>query len=171
MRFVYLPDTMLRKAEKRRFLHTLFVLILFLPVTGFAQTKTFIQKFRPLADSLSLEYGIPSAIILGVAIIESSSGTSKNCRMLNNYFGIVGRNSLKSKGKKSRYKEYPNATASFVHFCKLMQSKKFYKKLYGNEHYKLWTKAISAHGYSEVPAVWQQRINDVIRKNKLSFTP
>jgi flagellum-specific peptidoglycan hydrolase FlgJ len=162
---------MLRKANKRRYLHFLFVLILSLPVAGFAQTKTFIQKFRPLADSLSLEYGIPSAIILGVAIIESASGTSKNCRQLNNYFGIEGGNELKKVGRKSRYKQYPDATASFVHFCKLVRSKKYYKKLYGNEHYKLWTAAMSKHGYSEVPAVWQQRVNDVIRKNRLSFTP
>jgi len=162
---------MLRKANKKRFLHILFVLILSLPVAGFAQTKTFIQKFKPLADSLSREYGIPTAIILGVSIIESSSGTSKNCKLLNNYFGMEGKNELKKKGKKSRYRAYPDARASFLHFCKVISKKKYYKKLKGNMHYKLWTASMSAHGYSEVPAVWQQRINEVIRKNKLSTTP
>jgi flagellum-specific peptidoglycan hydrolase FlgJ len=157
------------KAKKNLFLHILALLILTLPVTGFAQTKAFIHKFRPLADSLSAEYEIPSAIILGIAIIESSAGTSKNCRMLNNYFGIVGDNKMKK--NKSRYKQYPDATSSFVHFCKVISKKKYYKKIRGNEHYKLWTSEMSKHGYSEVPAVWQQRINDVIRKNKLSTTP
>ena len=160
-----------RKAYRKRFLHILFVLILSLPVAGFAQTRTFIQKFKPLADSLSLKFGIPTAIILGVSIVESSCGTSKNCKILNNYFGIEGKNELKKKGKKSRYKAYADARASFVHFCKVISKKKYYKKLKGNMHYKLWTASMSAHGYSEVPAVWQHRINDVIRKNKLSTTP
>lgn len=159
------------KPNTNRFLHILLILILSLPIAGFAQSKSFIQKFRPLADSLSQEYGIPAAIILGVSIVESSSGTSKNCRLLNNYFGVVGKNDLKSKGKKSRYKQYPDATASFVHFCKVIAKKKFYKKLKGNMHYKLWTSHISSNGYSEVPAVWQSRVNEVIRVNKLSSTP
>ena len=37
--------------------------------------------------------------------------------------------------------------------------------------YKLWTEAMSQHGYSEVPDIWKQRINDAIRKNKLAVTP
>ena len=159
------------KLNKKRFLHILLVLIFSLPIAGFAQTKSFVQKFRPLADSLSKEYGIPSAIILGVAIVESSSGTSKNCKLLNNYFGIVGKNDLKQIGKKSRYKQYPDAFSSFEHFCKVLSKKKYYKQLKGNMHYKLWTLHISKSGYSEIPAVWQQRVNEVIRANKLSTTP
>lgn len=159
------------KLNKKRFLHILLVLIFSLPIAGFAQSKSFVQKFRPLADSLSKEYGIPSAIILGVAIVESSSGTSKNCKLLNNYFGIVGKNNLKQIGKKSRYKQYPDALSSFEHFCKVLSKKKYYKQLKGNMHYKLWTLHISKSGYSEIPAVWQQRVNEVIRANKLSTTP
>ena len=159
------------KLNKKRFLHILLVLIFSLPIAGFAQTKSFVQKFRPLADSLSKEYGIPSAIILGVAIVESSSGTSKNCKLLNNYFGIVGKNDLKKIGKKSRYKQYPDAQSSFEHFCKVLAKQKYYKQLKGNMHYKLWTLHISKSGYSEIPAVWQQRVNEVIRANKLSTTP
>jgi Bax protein len=160
---------MLMKTHKKRFLHIVALLILSLPITGFAQTKAYIQKFRPLADSLAAEYEIPVAIILGISIIESSAGTSKNCGQLNNYFGIVGDNKMKK--NKSRYKQYPDALSSFVHFCKVISKKKYYKKLKGIQNYKLWTAEMSKHGYSEVPAVWQQRINDVIRKNKLSSTP
>ena len=162
---------MLRNPNKKRLLHILVILLLSLPVSGFGQTKTFIQKFRPLADSLSMEYGIPASVILGVSIIESSAGTSKNCKLLNNYFGIVGKNELHKVGKKSRYRQYPDATASFVHFCKVLSNKKYYKKLKGNMDYRLWTASMSQHGYSEVPAIWQQRINDAIRKHKLSTTP
>ena len=139
--------------------------------TGFGQSRTFVAKFKPLADSLSGEYGIPTAIILGVSMIESGSGTSLNCKRLNNYFGIEGKNDLKkTKGKKSRYKQYPDATASFVHFCKLLAKKKYYKKLKGNMNYRLWTDAMSKAHYSEVPEVWRERVNAAIKKNKLSGT-
>ncbi len=136
---------------------------------GFAQSRSFVKKFQPLADSLSADYGIPSAVILGVSMIESGSGASRNCKLLNNYFGIKGKNKLT--GVKSSYKQYPDATASFVHFCHVIKKKKFYKKLKGNMDYKLWVDAISKAAYSEVPDIWKQRVSDAIRKNKLSNTP
>ena len=137
--------------------------------SGFAQSRSFVKKFQPLADSLSADYGIPSAVILGVSMIESGSGTSRNCKLLNNYFGIKGKNKLK-KGIVSSYKQYSDATESFAHFCKVIKKKKFYKKLKGNMDYKLWIDAISKAGYSEVPAIWKQRVSDAIRKNKLNAT-
>ena len=138
--------------------------------TGWSQ-KAFIQQYRPLADSLSTEYGVPASVILGVAIVESGSGTSRNSKLLNNFFGIVGKNDLqKTKGIKSRYKQYPNATASFADFCKLQSRKKYYTKLKGNMDYKVWLEAISKSGYSEAPATWKQRVGDAIKKNKLSAT-
>lgn len=148
----------------------LFMLILLSVIfsNSFAQTK-FVKKFRLLADSLSTEYGIPASVILGVSILESSSGTSRNCKLLNNYFGIVGKNKLfKTKGIKTRYKQYDDATSSFIDFCHVIKKKKFYKILKGNMNYKLWVDAISKNGYSEIPEIWKERVLATIRKNKLS---
>lgn len=139
-------------------------------LTSFAQPKSYIKKFDSLADSLSREYSIPKSVILGVSMIESGAGTSRNCKLLNNYFGIVGKNQLYKKGMKSRYKQYASVTASFVDFCKLMTKKKFYKKLKGDMNYKPWLDAISKNGYSEVPELWRQRVTAAIRKHKLSET-
>lgn len=134
----------------------------------FAQSK-YVTKYRPLADSLSEAYGIPTSIILGVAILESGSGTSRNSKLLNNHFGIVGKNNLlKTKNIKSRYKQYPDVSSSYVDFCKLIAKKKFYKKLKDNGDYKLWTDAISKAGYSEIPDYWKKKVLETIRKNKLS---
>jgi flagellum-specific peptidoglycan hydrolase FlgJ len=139
--------------------------------SGFAQAKSFIKKFRPMADSLSIEYSIPASVILGVSMIESGSGTSRNCKLLNNYFGMAGKNKLyKTKGIKTRYKQYPDALSSFDDFCKLVKKKKFYKKLKGNNDYKLWIDAISKSNYSEIPLIWKQRVLEAIRKNKLHAT-
>jgi len=132
-------------------------------------TNTYIRKFKPVADSLGPVYGIPSAVILAVAVIESSSGAGRNCRLLNNHFGIVGKNNLhRTKKIKTRYKQYPNATASYIDFCRLMMRKKFYKRLKGNLNYNLWIDAISKSGYSELPSVWKQRVTGIIKKHRLS---
>jgi Bax protein len=133
-----------------------------------AQNRSFEEKYGPLADSLGAVYGIPSSVILGVAIIESGSGKSRNARLLNNFFGVKGKNNLlKTKGIRSSYKQYPNDTASFVSFCGLVSRKKFYSKLKGNPDYRLWTDALSHAGYSEIPETWEKLINSTIRKHQL----
>ena len=135
---------------------------------AFSQSR-YVKKYRPVADSLSSVYGVPTSVILGVAILESGSGTSRNCKLLNNHFGIVGKNDLlKTKRIKSRYKQYTDSMASYVDFCRLMTKKKFYKKLKDNNDYSLWVEAISAAGYSEIPDYWKQKVLETIRKNKLA---
>jgi Bax protein len=136
----------------------------------FAQSK-YIRQYKPLADSLSQEYKIPVAVILGVAIIESGAGTSRNSKLLHNHFGIVGKNDLlKTKGIKSRYKQFKSAADSYQAFCKLLKKRKYYDKLKGNKNYHLWLDAMSKHGYSEDPEGWKQKITACIRKSKLSGT-
>lgn len=151
-----------------KFLFIISLMIFF--QSSFAQKK-YIQKYSELADSLSEAYGIPSAVILGIAIVESSFGTSRNCKLLNNHFGIVGRNNLmRTRGIKTRYKQYPNSKSSYIDFCRLMTTKRFYPKLKGNMDYKLWIESISKAKYSEVPLVWKYRVLSIIRKYKLSVT-
>lgn len=133
-----------------------------------AQNRSFEEKYGTLADSLGAAYGIPPSVILGVAIIESGSGKSRNARLLNNFFGVKGKNNLlKTKGIRSSYKQYPNDTASFVSFCGLVSRKKFYPRLKGNPDYRLWTDALSHAGYSEIPKTWEKLINSTIRKHQL----
>lgn len=136
--------------------------------TAFTQSK-YVKKYRPLADSLSEVYKIPASVMLGVAILESGSCTSRNCKLLNNHFGIVGKNNLlKTKGVKSRYKQYPDARASYIDFCRVIKKKKFYKKLKDNMDHKVWVDAISKAGYSEIPDYWKTKVLETIKKNKLS---
>jgi Bax protein len=146
----------------------LVLLILALTQPVFGQTK-YVKRYKPLADSLSEEYKIPVSVILGVAIIESGSGTSRNSKLLNNHFGIVGKNDLmKTKGIKSRYRQFKSVTDSYIAFCKLFKKRKYYDKLKGSKNYMLWLDAMSKAGYSEVPEEWKQKIAGAIRKNKLS---
>lgn len=147
---------------------------LFLCILAFqclqGQSK-YVKKYKPLADSLAGIYEMPAAVILGVAIVESGSGASRNAKMLNNHFGIVGKNNLlKTKGIKSRYKQYSNVADSYEEFCRLVSRRKFYSTLKGNKDTRLWVDAISKTGYSEMPEEWRKRINAAIRKNKLATT-
>ena len=99
------------------------------------------------------------------------AGKSRNCKLLNNHFGVKGKNNLlKTKGIKTSYKQYPNGRASYVAFCKLMTRKKFYPKLKGKKDHTLWLDAISKAGYSTVPDEWKRNITAAIRKHKLAET-
>lgn len=130
--------------------------------------KNYVSKYRPLADSLSAVYEIPAGVILAVAIVESGGGNSRNARLLNNHFGIVGKNNLlKTKGIRTRYKQYPSVAASYTAFCQLLTRKKFYKKLKGEKKAKDWIEAISKAGYSESPKEWVKRVSETVKKYKL----
>lgn len=136
-----------------------------------AQLHSYIKKYKPLVEKLSAEYQIPYSIIMSVSIIESGGGKSKNCKLLNNFFGIVGKNSLhKLKGKtyRSRFKQYPDAEASFRDFCHKMSKKKFYESLQGNDDYHLWVNAMSKSGYSEFHQIWKKNILNAIKLYKLA---
>ena len=153
--------------------HRTGLLVLFVMLasqTVSAQSK-YIKQYKPIADSLSDIYGVPTSVMLGVAIIESGAGKSRNCKLLNNHFGVKGKNNLlKTKGIKTSYKQYPNGRASYVAFCKLMTRKKFYPKLKGKKDHTLWLDAISKAGYSTVPDEWKRNITAAIRKHKLAET-
>jgi Bax protein len=146
-----------------------FILFL-LPVLLTAQpsAQRFVTRFKPMADSLSAAYGIPASVILGISMLESGSGTSRHARLLKNYFGIVGKNSLmRTHGVRSRYKQYSSDVESFSDFCRLMTRKKFYPTLKGTNDPSKWINAIAATGYSEMPTVWKQRVMSTIRKQRL----
>ncbi len=128
-----------------------------------AQNKSYITNHKLMAAILSAQYGIPSPVILSIAAIESSGGMAPTARVLNNHFGMVGKNSfVNHKGKKSRYKQYSNELASYVDFCKVISRKQFYKKLKDNANCAAWVKAISHCGYSEQPAQWEQKVFSVL---------
>lgn len=143
-------------------------LILLINVSASAQTN-YITKHRELSDSLSQVYGIPSSVILGIATIESGAGQDRNPKLLNNHFGVIGKNNLmQTKGIKTKYKGYSSATASFIDFCNIISQKSFYTRLKGNTDYKVWLSAISKAGYSTQPETWKKLITDAIVKLRLN---
>ncbi len=142
------------------------------PVHAIAQYPTaeaYIAHFTPLVKKLSDDTGIPASVIMGIAIIESGHGNSKNCILLKNHFGIVGKNNLAKThpAYHSMYKSYTSDEASFRHFCKVIQSKKYYAALKGNPDYKTWLLKINAGNYSSAKLVWVHRISIAINSHQL----
>lgn len=136
---------------------------------GQKSAQDYVEKHKVTAMSLSKESGIPASIILGVSMIESAMGKSRNCKLLNNYFGVKGKNQLsKAKGApRSAYKQYPNARASFKDFVRIVKSKKYYPKLKGTSDYKKWLATMNQYGYAEAKGKWIADITSVIKKYQL----
>lgn len=124
--------------------------------TATAQHHKYIKKYKPIAEELSQQYEIPSSVILAVAFVETGGGTSKNSKMLNNHFGIIGKNNT---GGKSVYKQYSSVRASYEGFCKLLTRKKYYNRLKGTDDFSTWVKAIASAGYSTQPDEWKRRLH------------
>ncbi|EKT4520524.1 glucosaminidase domain-containing protein [Flavobacterium psychrophilum] len=123
----------------------------------------YIEQYKILAEKLSKEYKIPACIILGIAIVESASGTSKIARKLNNHFGFVGKNNVSW----SRYKQYESIEDSYRDFCKKISQKAFYSKIKDSANYLEWIDKISKTGYSTAPKAWRKKITTTIVKHKL----
>ena len=130
--------------------------------------QEYIADHQFLAHVLSGFYGIPYPVIMGVAIIESSAGTCDIAVVLNNHFGIVGRNHFRNKrGHKSAYKQYYNDWLSYIDFCIYVSKKKFYHHLKHKPNPDLWTAAMRDMGYSTEPDEWCSRVRSAIRRYHL----
>ncbi len=142
----------------------IFILLFATAALPVLSQNSYIKKYKPVADSLAEVFGIPASIIMAVAIVESGGGNSKVSRVLNNHFGITGKNNAPYK---TRYKQYTSALHSYIDFCKLLARKKFYGGLKGNDNHHLWITAISKTGYSEIPEEWRRKISTTIQKYNL----
>lgn len=145
-----------------------FAFLFLLGKVGNAQQVAYdyIDTHKKKAEYFMKNDSIPMSVILGVSMIESAMGTSKNCRALNNYFGVKGKNKLKA--YHSAYKQYSSAAASFKDFVRIIKSKKYYPKLKGNMDYSKWLIAMNKHGYATAKGVWIHDITRVIKRYHLA---
>jgi flagellum-specific peptidoglycan hydrolase FlgJ len=153
---------MFQKVSRLFLLQVLFVQL----VVAQKTTLKYIDRFLPVAMELSTEFQIPVSIILGVSILESGSGTSANCKDLNNYFGVKGKNHLKK--RKTKYKQYQKPEDSFRDFCNIISRKKFYSKLQHSGDYKRWLNEMNKAQYAGAGVSWVKAIDKIIRAYKLN---
>jgi len=134
-----------------------------------ASVFDYIQSYSGICLQLQDSFQVPASIMLGVAIIESGAGSSKNCKILNNHFGIKAGNKLQNyDGYRSGYKYYETDSLSFIDFCHYLKRRKFYHQLKGNFNYNAWVNAIAKSGYSAKPKQWKIKLNNTIKKYQLT---
>ena len=143
----------------RNFIRLLMIFILFFSLKISAQ-NSYISQYKAFATELSQEFGIPTVVILSIAYMETSGGTSSACKVLNNHFGMTGKNDINS----SRFKSFADSKASYRAFCEWVSKRKFYEKLKNSQNHNEWFVAIASSGYSTKPAEWKQKLNVVMKK-------
>ena len=146
-----------------------FILLILLPGTGFAQTAAnkYIEEYKKEAVEKMNQYGVPASIILGIAMHESGSGTSKISKYLNNHFGMKG--SSPNKKIKSAYKGYDSVAASYDDFISLLKNRVQFSKLfekYSDHDYKNWVLGIQRGGYAR-SRTWASQVLGIISRYKL----
>lgn len=133
----------------------------------FAQTKTddYIETYKEAAISTMNQHGIPASIVLGIAIHESASGTSRIARYLNNHFGLKGKSGPKK--IKSAYKGYENVEdcySDFIAHLKTRFTGLFTK--YTPVDYRGWARGIQRGGYAH-SRTWASQVTAIIKKYHL----
>lgn len=147
------------------------LLLLMLSNVGFAQqsTNNYLKKFKPVSVELMQETGIPASVILGIAMLESGTGTSRNAKLLHNHFGIVGKNNISQikPGHRSVYKQYVTDMASYEHFVEMLARKRWFGEMKGNPEFSVWLKKMNHSGYSSAGHEWIRRVTNIINRYKL----
>lgn len=136
---------------------TYFIFIFFAQKVVAQKSDYFVENW-PLAYEMQEKYEIPACLILSVAYVESGGGISKVGRLLNNHFGIVGSSKPEISGLKSKYKYYPSIRDSYIGFCTLVSSKKYYIGIKGNLDIRLWANSIASMGYAENATLWSNTV-------------
>lgn len=129
----------------------------------------YIEEYLYISLHLMISYGIPASVILGIAFVESGGCNSRNCKLLNNHFGIKGPKRYKIPHTKSitSYRSYDNSEDSFKHFAEIISKRKFYPDLKDKMNYRLWVKAIGLSGYARSHSSWKAKVNSTIVKYQL----
>ncbi|MXV14776.1 glucosaminidase domain and LysM peptidoglycan-binding domain-containing protein [Hufsiella ginkgonis] len=136
--------------------------------TAFGQSAAskYIELYKEEAIRKMNEYGIPASIILGVAMHESGSGTSRISKYLNNHFGVKGQN---DKRIRSSYKGYDSVSQSYDDFISILKKHVQFRNLfeiYGPADYQAWAKGIQKGGYAHSRS-WSAQVLAIINKYEL----
>ena len=147
------------------------ITVLFLVAWNFASGQSaaakYIELYKDAAIKIMNENGIPASIVLGVAIHESASGTSKIARILNNHFGFKGPNCTNEIN--SAYKGYDSVEASYADFAFMLKDRSKFRPLfdkYSSFDYSGWARGIQKGGYAKSSS-WASQVLAIIKKYEL----
>ncbi|MDB5121377.1 MAG: Peptidoglycan-binding lysin domain [Sphingobacteriales bacterium] len=146
------------------------LLLLFICTSAAAQQSTaskYIELYKDAAIRQMNKNGVPASIILGVAMHESGSGTSKIAKYLNNHFGMKGKNN--SSEIKSAYKGYESTEESYEDFIGALKRHQKFNRLFdkfSDSDYMGWAVGIQRGGYA-ASKTWAKQVIAIIKKYQL----
>jgi uncharacterized FlgJ-related protein len=161
---------------KLKFISTLLIAAI-ISISGIAQTigvetAAYINQFKNIAMQEQIRTGVPAAIKLGQAILESQTGKSRLATEANNHFGIKCKTEWRGPkiyhnddANGECFRVYDNAEASFIDHSNFLKTRTHYAFLFKLEvrDFTSWAFGLKQAGYAtnpNYPAQLLKAIND-----------
>jgi uncharacterized FlgJ-related protein len=155
-----------------------------LSVSGIAQTisietTTYINQFKNIAMQEQIRTGVPAAIKLGQAILESQSGKSRLATESNNHFGIkcktewTGPKTYHNDDAQGEcFRVYDNAEASFIDHSNFLKTRVHYAFLFKIDltDFTSWAFGLKQAGYATNPNYPAQLIKVINNYDLAQYT-
>ena len=126
-----------------------------------SEIRQYISTHKDIALEQERIYGIPAAITLAQAILESGAGSGYLAVNANNHFGIKAYGGWKGdvhyawddERHKSRFRKYNSAAASFRDYAAFLSENPRYSSIfkYSVFDYRAWASGLQKAGYATAP--------------------
>jgi len=132
----------------------------------------YIDRYKQIVLDQEKEYGIPAAITMAQALLESSAGKSELAQNANNHFGIKCTSDWKwetyahdDDSAAECFRKYYEAEDSFIDHSLFLKNRKRYAALFelGEKDYKGWARGLRECGYATDPKYPEKLINLIER--------
>ncbi|MFZ4634798.1 MAG: glucosaminidase domain-containing protein [Saprospiraceae bacterium] len=126
-----------------------------MPEVEQATATAFLRRFAPVAVSERKKYGVPAAVSLGFAYVNSFSGQRETALHANNYFSLRCTADWEGQtytGNGQCYRRYDTAWESFRDFSVFMSSRDWYGPLRqkAGKDWRIWIRGLSDKDISDV---------------------
>lgn len=158
-------------------------LILFVTITASAQQSdkvvAYISQYRGIAVEEMQRTGVPAAIKLAQAILESNAGDGELCKRSNNHFGIKCKTGYDGPyvlydddRPQERFVKYEHPESSFRDHSDFLKNRDRYAFLFRLDptDYKAWAYGLKQAGYATNPRYPQLIISLIERYNLEEYT-
>lgn len=138
-----------------------------MPAQNYPDLEKYVAEKLPFAIAHAQPRGIPIAICLGQAIVESAYGNSKLATAGNNHFGMKKGGSwqasvvmhaddefgLDGKIKQSKFRAYRSVEDSFLDYAENLKRLSCYRPLFSipKTDYRRWARGLQRCGYASSP--------------------
>jgi flagellum-specific peptidoglycan hydrolase FlgJ len=138
-------------------------------------SKDYIKRFKDVAISEMIKYGVPASITLAQGLVESRAGNSRLAVQNNNHFGIKCFSKKCAKGHctnhfddnhKDFFRKYDSTWESFRAHSTLLENSRYKKLKSYKKDYKKWAKGLKEAGYA-TDKKYDKKIIKTIEKYKL----